>query len=246
MPKISRHRNYRKTYRTPSRAFEKERLDQELKLLGEYGLRCKREIWRVQYALSKLRKAARELLTLDPKDPKRLFEGSALLRRLKRYGMLAEDENELDFVLRLNVQKLLERRLQTKVFKQNLAKSIHHARVLIKQRHIRVGKQLVDVPSFLVRMDSEKHIDFAVTSPYGQGRPGRVARRRAAQRAPPAARRTRSKRSEQLWIATTRISGSFLGWMELRAVERCRQQDHFAMRGQPTSDFVSRGVQPDK
>jgi small subunit ribosomal protein S9e len=183
MPKISRHRNYRKTYRTPSRAFEKERLDQELKLLGEYGLRCKREIWRVQYALSKLRKAARELLTLDPKDPKRLFEGLALLRRLKRYGMLSEDENELDFVLRLNVQKLLERRLQTKVFKQNLAKSIHHARVLIKQRHIRVGKQLVDVPSFLVRMDSEKHIDFAVTSPYGQGRPGRVARRRAAQRA---------------------------------------------------------------
>ncbi|KAG7397726.1 40S ribosomal protein S9 [Phytophthora boehmeriae] len=183
MPKISRHRNYRKTYRTPSRAFEKERLDQELKLLGEYGLRCKREIWRVQYALSKLRKAARELLTLDPKDPKRLFEGQALLRRLKRFGVLSEDENELDFVLRLNVQKLLERRLQTKVFKQNLAKSIHHARVLIKQRHIRVGKQLVDVPSFLVRMDSEKHIDFAVTSPYGQGRPGRVARRRAAQRA---------------------------------------------------------------
>lgn len=171
MPKASRHRNYRKTYRTPARAFEKERLDQELKLLGEYGLRCKREIWRVQFALSKLRKAARELLTLDAKDPKRLFEGAALLRRLKRYGLLSEDEGELDFVLRLNVQKLLERRLQTKVFKQGLAKSVHHARVLIKQRHIRVGKQLVDVPSFMVRLDSEKHIDFSVTSPYGQGRP---------------------------------------------------------------------------
>ncbi|KAF4319229.1 hypothetical protein BBO99_00007120 [Phytophthora kernoviae] len=199
MPKISRHRNYRKTYRTPSRAFEKERLDQELKLLGEYGLRCKREIWRVQYALSKLRKAARELLTLDPKDPKRLFEGSALLRRLKRFGVLSEDENELDFVLRLNVQKLLERRLQTKVFKQNLAKSIHHARVLIKQRHIRVGKQLVDVPSFLVRMDSEKHIDFAVTSPYGQGRPGRVARRRAAQRAAAGGLKEKALCRQTLW-----------------------------------------------
>merc|ERR1712038_1657704 len=183
MPKISRHRNYRKTYRTPSRAFEKERLDQELKLLGEYGLRCKREIWRVQFALSKIRKAARELLTLNAKDPKRIFEGEALLRRLKRYGLLAEEEEELDFVLQMNIQKLLERRLQTKVFKQGLAKSIHQARVLIKQRHIRVGKQLVDVPSFMVRVDSEKHIDFAVNSPYGQGRPGRVARRRAAQRA---------------------------------------------------------------
>jgi small subunit ribosomal protein S9e len=50
-------------------------------------------------------------------------------------------------------------------------------------RHIRVGKQLVNVPSFLVRTDSEKHIDLALNSPYGQGRQGRVARRRAAQRA---------------------------------------------------------------
>jgi small subunit ribosomal protein S9e len=69
------------------------------------------------------------------------------------------------------------------VYRQGLAKSIHHARVLIKQKHIRVGKQTVNVPSFLVRTDSEKHIDLALNSPYGQGRPGRVARRRAAQRA---------------------------------------------------------------
>uniref|UniRef100_A0A7S2V9P4 Ribosomal protein S4/S9 N-terminal domain-containing protein n=1 Tax=Fibrocapsa japonica TaxID=94617 RepID=A0A7S2V9P4_9STRA len=183
MPKISARRNHRKTSKTPRRPYEKERLDQELKLCGEYGLRCKREIWRVQLALAKIRKAARELLTLEPKDPRRLFEGPALLRRMSRYGLLMDDEKELDFVLQLSTQKLLERRLQTKVFKQGLAKSIHHARVLIKQRHIRVGKQLVNVPSFLVRMDSEKHIDFAITSPYGLGRPGRVARKRAAQKA---------------------------------------------------------------
>eukprot|EP00971_Amphidinium_carterae_P060848 1204446-Amphidinium_carterae.3 len=71
----------------------------------------------------------------------------------------------------------MERRLQTKVFKLGLvslalldrrsvvvqlsrssmsssAKSIHHARTLIRQRHIRVGKQIVNVPSFLVRLDT--------------------------------------------------------------------------------------------
>lgn len=41
-----------------------------------------------------------------------------------------------------------------------------------------VGKQLVDIPSFVVRLDSEKHIDFAPTSPFGGGRAGRVKRRR--------------------------------------------------------------------
>ena len=102
---------------------------------------------------------------------------------MSRYGLLSEDELELDFILQLTTQKLLERRLQTKVFKQGLAKSIHHARVLIKQRHIRVGKQMVNVPSFNVRVDSEKHIDFAITSPFGQGKPGRNAKKRAATKA---------------------------------------------------------------
>ncbi|TKS82155.1 40S ribosomal protein S9 [Collichthys lucidus] len=139
----------RKTYVTPRRPFEKSRLDQELKLIGEYGLRNKREVWRVKFTLAKIRKAARELLTLDEKDPKRLFE---------------------DF---------LERRLQTQVFKLGLAKSIHHARVLIRQRHIRVRKQVVNIPSFVVRLDSQKHIDFSLRSPYGGGRPGRVKRKNA-------------------------------------------------------------------
>lgn len=66
---------YSKTYVTPRRPYEKARLDQELKIIGEYGLRNKREVWRVKYTLAKIRKAARELLTLEEKDPKRLFEG---------------------------------------------------------------------------------------------------------------------------------------------------------------------------
>ena len=168
----------RKTYNVPRHMFEKERLDHELKLCGEFGLRCKREVWRVSYTVAKIRKAARELLTLPEKDPRRLFEGNALIRRLIRIGVFDEHKNKLDYVLGLKVEDFLERRLQTQVFKLGLAKSIHHARVLIRQRHIRVGKQLVNVPSFIVRLDSQKHIDFSLSSPYGGGRPGRVRRKR--------------------------------------------------------------------
>ncbi|KAF7124602.1 hypothetical protein RHSIM_Rhsim12G0157300 [Rhododendron simsii] len=214
-----------KTFKKPRRPYEKERLDAELKLVGEYGLRCKRELWRVQYALSRIRNAARMLLTLDEKNQRRIFEGEALLRRMNRYGLLDESQNKLDYVLALTVENFLERRLQTLVFKTGMAKSIHHARVLIRQRHISlkpqnvstvgiesilqffmvsglgnqikhklfsncehvmeldllrynwVGRQVVNIPSFMVRLDSQKHIDFSLTSPLGGGRPGRVKRK---------------------------------------------------------------------
>lgn len=78
-----------KTYVTPRRPYEKARLDQELKIIGEYGLRNKREVWRVKYTLAKIRKAARELLTLEEKDPKRLFEGMWIVQMLFLFSPIA-------------------------------------------------------------------------------------------------------------------------------------------------------------
>jgi len=79
------------------------------------------------------------LLTLDDKDARRLFQGNALIRRLIRIGVLDDQKAKLDYVLGLKIEDFLERRLQTQVYKLGLAKSVHHARVLIRQRHIRVG-----------------------------------------------------------------------------------------------------------
>jgi len=177
------YHTYSKTTKPPRRPYEKERLDRELKLCGEYGLRNKREIWRLGFFVAKCRAIARALLTLPSKDPKRVFEGEALLRRLTRLGILSENEQKLDYVLGLTVEKFMDRRLQTRVFGAGLAKSIHHARVLIRQRHIRVGKRLVNVPSFMVRLESDKHIEFALTSPFGGGRAGRVKRKRLRSKA---------------------------------------------------------------
>merc|ERR1711977_694938 len=164
----SQLRNFSKKSKPPRRPFEKERLDAELKIIGQFGLKNKKEIWRVRLALAKIRATARTLLTKDEKDPKRIFEGQALMRRMIRYGILEEDKQRLDYVLSLSIENFMERRLQTLVFKRGLAKSIHH---------IRVGRQIVNVPSFMVRVESQPHIEFALGSPFGGGRPGRVKRR---------------------------------------------------------------------
>ncbi|EEC75365.1 hypothetical protein OsI_11808 [Oryza sativa Indica Group] len=116
MVRVSFYRNYGKTFKKPRRPYEKERPDAELKLYGEYGLR--------------------ELLTLDEKNPRRIFEGEALLRHMNRYGLLGEGQNKLDYVFALTVENFLQCRLQTIVFKNGTVKSIHHDHVLIRQHHI--------------------------------------------------------------------------------------------------------------
>ena len=178
MPSSHALRVYSRTWKAPRKPFEKERLDQELKYCGEYGLRCKKEVWRAKFIISKLRKRARVLLMLDEKNPIRLFEGGAILRQCLRLGILPEDKLKLDYVLSLTDEEFLQRRLQTLVHKARLARSVHHARVLIKQRHIRVGNQVVDSPSFIVRLDSGKHIDLARGPSLADGGPGRTKRRR--------------------------------------------------------------------
>eukprot|EP00792_Barthelona_sp_PAP020_P005839 TRINITY_DN2820_c0_g1_i2.p1 TRINITY_DN2820_c0_g1~~TRINITY_DN2820_c0_g1_i2.p1 ORF type:complete len:190 (-),score=52.82 TRINITY_DN2820_c0_g1_i2:61-630(-) len=172
-----RLRNSSKTFSTPRRPWEKERIKAELQLVGEFGLKNKREVYRVKYTLGKIRKAARNLLTLPEDHPKRQFEGAALLRRLHNYGILDESKNTLDAVLSLGVENLLDRRLQTLVFKNNIADSIHESRVKIRQGHIRVGRQTVNVPSFMVRVKNENGIDISFTSSENSGRYGRISRR---------------------------------------------------------------------
>ena len=86
-----------------------------------------------------------------------------LLSRLQRLGILSK-KAVLDEVLDLSMQDILERRLQTLVFRKNLAKSIYQARQLITHGHITIEGKRVSAPSYLVLRDEEPKMNYAPTS----------------------------------------------------------------------------------
>ncbi|KAI9615899.1 hypothetical protein H4Q26_011150 [Puccinia striiformis f. sp. tritici PST-130] len=134
----------------PSTTFRSPRLDAELKLAGEFGLRNKREIWRIALTLSKIRRAARELLKLEDKDP------SVFSREMPSFVDWSGS------VLKLHGASITNSGVQVR------SRQIHPPRPCFDPTASHsFGKQIVNVPSFVVRLDSQKHIDFALTSPYG-------------------------------------------------------------------------------
>ena len=103
----------RKKFETPRFRWRTDILQEELKLLGQYGLRNKHELWRHKTMLSKTRGIARSLIGRPPEERAKME--NELLARLKKLGILAET-SVLDNVLDLSIEDLLERRLQTIVF----------------------------------------------------------------------------------------------------------------------------------
>jgi len=156
-------RRLRKKYETPFKPWDRELLMQELVLIGEYGLRNKRELRRAEALLRKMRAVARSLYGLPIEE--RMEEEKKLISKLYRLGILPEKAT-LDDVLKLTVRDILERRLQTIVYRKGLAKTIYQSRQMIVHRHVMVGDRIVDRPSYLVSRDEEDKISFSPRSPY--------------------------------------------------------------------------------
>ena len=152
----------RKKYETPRFPWRTDVLQAELQLVGQYGLRNKHELWRAKTMLSKFRGIARSLLGKTPEERAKLE--NQLLTKLKKLGILHETA-VLDDVLDLKVEDILERRLQTIVFRKGLAKSIYQARQLITHGHISINNRRVRSPGYLVPKEEEDKITYSPTSP---------------------------------------------------------------------------------
>ena len=152
----------RKKLETPGHPYDKVRLERELPLVGNYGLRNKRELWKARTILSTARQQARGLLALDAEI--RENRERELLSRLSRFGMLPPN-SDLDSVLGLDVKVVLERRLQTLVFRKGLATSPYQARQFIVHRHIAIGTGVATSPGRLITVAEEDLINYAPRSP---------------------------------------------------------------------------------
>ena len=163
----------RKKYETPRFLWRKDTLQEELKLLGLYGLRNKHELWRHETSLSKYRGIARSLIGKTPEERAKME--NELLTKLKKIGVLQETA-ALDNVLDLAIEDMLERRLQTIVFRKSLAKTSYQSRQLITHGHILIGNRRVTVPSYIVSREEEAQLAYSTQSTLANpSHPTRVA-----------------------------------------------------------------------
>jgi small subunit ribosomal protein S4 len=151
----------RKQYKTPRMMWEKERIDTESALIKEYGLKNKKEIWKMGSILSSLAQQAKKLIAAE--TPQSVLEKKQLLSKAASLGLISSTA-QLEDILALDLRKILDRRLQTIVLKKSFAKTIKQARQFIIHRHIAIGDKTITIPSYLVLKSEQDKISFIPTS----------------------------------------------------------------------------------
>jgi len=142
-------RRKRKKFNRPRKRFDRPRIEAEDELVKTYGLKNKREIWKAKSFISRYRRRAKELIGSEVEEQKEFFE------KLNKMGMRVKDISD---VLALTEKDLLDRRLQTILFKKKMANTPRQARQMIVHKKVLVKGNVVNIPSFIVTRDLENQI----------------------------------------------------------------------------------------
>ena len=151
----------RKVWKKPKRPLNYDLKMEELKTLGTFGLKTKRELWKAHTELSRVRHQARSLLALGQEI--RQEKEPILMKSLSKIGLVS-NESTLDDVLGLQVTDLLARRLQTIVMKKFGFKTPYQARQAVVHGHIMIKDRIVNIPSYVVALQEEKDISLKANS----------------------------------------------------------------------------------
>ncbi|MBI2134058.1 30S ribosomal protein S4 [Candidatus Woesearchaeota archaeon] len=157
-------RRIKKKFSKPSHLWQKARIDEERVLLKEYGLSNKREIWKAASLTRSFSKQAKRLIAIKNSQSEK--EGAQLLDKLTGLGLIKE--KSLESVLDIGIKNVLDRRLQTIVFKKKLSRSVKQARQAITHAHITIGSKKITSPSYLVTVQEEGAISFSEKSPFAK------------------------------------------------------------------------------
>lgn len=153
----------RKQYATPLRPWDRSRIESESDLIGRYGLASKREVWKTETILRDFRREARKLMAASGEQADK--ESEQLLQKLKGLG-LVDDEATIVDVLRLDIEDVLSRRLQSVVKKRELARTASQARQMVVHGHIAIGDRKVTEPGYLVSVEEEMQVEYHPSSSY--------------------------------------------------------------------------------
>jgi len=155
----------RKVWKKPKRPLNYDLMMDELKTLGTFGLKTKRELWKTQTELSRVRFQARSILALRQEDRRR--KEPILIQSLSKIG-LVDQNSTLDDVLNLQVTDLLSRRLQTIAQRKLYFKTPYQARQAIVHGHIMIGDYVVTIPSYVVKTEEETKIHLISESRFNE------------------------------------------------------------------------------
>ncbi len=158
-PKFSRPK-----FDTPKHPWKKARIDEEHDISARHGLKNMKEIWKARSQLRKMRQQAMKLIgKVDASHAHWQKEKDDLLHSLIRKGILSE-ESSIDDILTLNVEDILNRRLQARVYAKGLASSMKQARQLVTHGHITVAEQKITIPSYAITREEEDLIAYHLSS----------------------------------------------------------------------------------
>lgn len=154
-----------KKYSTPRHPWEAARISEEREIVQRYGLKNKRELWKSNAILDSFRTQARQLEgRMRYQEENAMLQFKNMIQRLNRLNILQEGAT-LDDVLSLRIENILDRRLQTVVYRKKLALTMKQARQFITHGQITLGGRRTTLPGFLVSASLEPTVAYDETSP---------------------------------------------------------------------------------